>query len=182
MASETTTRRIDRPALVVALLLFACAGIVANDAASQTIVSTYGLGPTAVPYVVSICLAVLGLAHLVVAFKEGIPKPGPADTVAILWIVGGLVGLVACIAFGGGFILATALIFACTARGMGRRTPVQIRTGFDVRNGDKSITLRASPLIIDGLIGLVLGLVIFLVFLKLLTLSLPAGPLERLFF
>lgn len=159
MANETITRKVDRPALVVALLLFACAAIVARDAASQTIVSTYGLGPTAVPYVVSICLAVLGLAHLVVAFKEGIPKPGPADTAAILWIIGGLIGLVACIAFGGGFILATALIFACTARGMGRRA-----------------------FAMDFIIGLVLGVVIFLVFLRLLTLSLPAGPLERLFF
>lgn len=157
MANETTTRRIDIPALVVALLLLACAGIVANDAASQTIVSTYGLGPTAVPYVVSIGLAALGLAHLVVAFKDGIPKPDPADGGAILSIVVGLVGLVACIALGGGFILATALVFACTARGMGRRA-----------------------FVVDFVIGLVLGLVIFLVFQKFLTLSLPAGPLERL--
>lgn len=159
MANETVTRRIDRPALVVALLLLACAAIVANDAFGQTIVSTYGLGPTAVPYVVSICLAVLGLAHLVVAFKDGIPKPDRADGGAILSIVAGLVGLVACIALGGGFILATALIFACTARGMGRRA-----------------------FVVDFAIGLVLGLVIFLVFQKLLTLSLPAGPLEHLFF
>lgn len=159
MANETVTRRIDRPALVVALLLLACAAIVVNDAFGQTIVSTYGLGPTAVPYVVSICLAVLGLAHLVVAFKDGIPKPDRADGGAILSIVAGLVGLVACIALGGGFILATALIFACTARGMGRRA-----------------------FVVDFAIGLVLGLVIFLVFQKLLTLSLPAGPLEHLFF
>lgn len=157
MANETITRRIDRPALVVALLLFACAGIVANDAASQTIVSTYGLGPTAVPYVVSICLAVLGLAHLVVAFKDGLPRPDPADGGAVLWITIGLVGLVACIAFGGGFIIATAMIFAFTARGMGRRA-----------------------FLVDAVIGLVLGAAIFLVFQKLLTLSLPAGPLERL--
>lgn len=158
MANETITRRIDRPALVVALLLLACAGIVARDAASQTIVSTYGLGPTAVPYLVSICLAVLGLAHLVVAFKDGLPKPDPADGGAILWITIGLVGLVACIALGGGFIIATAMIFAFTARGMGRRA-----------------------FLVDAIIGLVLGAAIFLVFQKLLTLSLPAGPLERLF-
>ncbi len=159
MANGTLSKRIDRPALVVAVLLLACAAIVARDAASQTIVSTYGMGPTAVPYLVSACLAALGLAHLVVAFRDGIPKPGPADAQAVLWILGGLVGLVACIALGGGFILATALIFACTARGLGRRA-------FAVDLG----------------IGLALGLVIFLVFLKLLTLSLPAGPVEHLFF
>lgn len=159
MANETITRKVDLPALVVALLLLVCAAIVANDAFGQTIVSTYGMGPTAVPYAVSICLAVLGLAHLVVAFREGLPKPDRADGGAVLWIAAGLAGLVACIALGGGFVLATALIFACTARGMGRRAFVT-----------------------DFVIGLALGLAIFLVFQKLLTLSLPAGPLERLFF
>jgi putative tricarboxylic transport membrane protein len=36
-------------------------------------------------------------------------------------------------------------------------------------------------LAVDAAIGFVLGLAIFLVFAKLLTLLLPAGPLERLF-
>ena len=51
-----------------------------------------------------------------------------------------------------------SMLFACTARGFGRRA-----------------------LAVDAAIGFVLGLVIFLVFAKLLTLLLPAGPLERLF-
>ena len=34
--------------------------------------------------------------------------------------------------------------------------------------------------IVDALIGLALGLVVFLLFDKVLTLSLPAGPIERL--
>ncbi|RYE73793.1 MAG: tripartite tricarboxylate transporter TctB family protein, partial [Hyphomicrobiales bacterium] len=62
-----------------------------------------------------------------------------------------------CIALGGGFIIATAIIFACTARGFGR-----------------------DALIVDIVIGAVLGTIIYVVFLKLLTLSLPAGPLEAL--
>ena len=144
-------------ALIVAVLLLGCAAIVAYDASGQTIVSTYGVGPTAMPYVVAAGLAVLGLAHFVVAFRDGLPKPEAADQGAVLWIVAGLVGLVACIALDIGFIVATAIVFACTARGMGRRA-------FGV----------------DLLIGLVLGSSIYLLFLKLLTLSLPAGPLERL--
>ena len=151
------SRSIDRPALVVGLLLLAAAAIVAFDASRQTITSNYGVGPTAMPYVVCAGLAVLGLAHFIVAVKDGLPKPEAADGKALLWIIGGLVGLVACIAFGGGFIIATAIIFACTARGFGR-----------------------DALIVDLAIGAVLGTVIYLVFLKLLTLSLPAGPLEAL--
>lgn len=158
MANPISAGRIDRPALVVAALLLGCAGLVAYDASQQTIVSTYGVGPTAMPYVVCAGLVMLGLAHLVVAFKDGIPKPEAADSGAILWITAGLVGLVGCIAFGGGFITATALVFACTARGFGRRA-----------------------FAIDFIIGLGLGLAIFLMFSKLLTLTLPSGPLERLF-
>lgn len=158
MANEISTGKVDRPALVVAALLLGSAGLVAYDASKQTITSTYGVGPTAMPYVVCVGLIILGLAHLVVAFREGIPKPEPADNVALLWITAGLIGLVACIALGGGFILATAIIFACTARGFGRRA-----------------------LLVDTVIGLVLGVAIFLVFSKLLTLSMPSGPLERLF-
>ncbi len=151
------SRSIDRPALIVGLLLLAAAAIVAFDASRQTITSNYGVGPTAMPYVVCAGLAVLGLAHFIVAFKDGLPKPEEADGKALLWIIGGLVGLVACIALGGGFIIATAIIFACTARGFGR-----------------------EALIVDIVIGAVLGTIIYLVFLKLLTLSLPAGPLEAL--
>lgn len=151
------SRSIDRPALVVGLLLLAAAAIVAFDASRQTITSNYGVGPTAMPYVVCTGLAVLGLAHFIVALKDGLPKPEEADSRALLWIIGGLVGLVACIALGGGFIIATAIIFACTARGFGR-----------------------DALIVDIVIGAVLGTIIYVVFLKLLTLSLPAGPLEAL--
>lgn len=149
-------RSIDRPALVVGLLLLAAAAIVAFDASRQTIISTYGVGPAAMPYVVCAGLAVLGLAHLLVALRDGLPKPEVADESALLWIVGGLVGLIACIALGGGFIVAATILFACTARGFGR-----------------------DALVADIAIGLVLGAVIYLLFLKLLTLSLPAGPLER---
>ncbi len=158
MSQASSARRIDRPALVVAALLLALAGVVAHDASRQTITSTYGVGPTAMPYVVCAGLVALGLAHLFVAFKDGIPKPEAADNAAVLWIIGGLAGLIACIGIGGGFALATAIVFACTARGFGRRA-----------------------LLVDGLIGFGLGLVIFLAFSKLLTLNLPSGPLERLF-
>jgi putative tricarboxylic transport membrane protein len=158
MTNDKLTQRIDRPALIVAALLLIAAALVGYDASRQTITSTYGIGPTAMPYLVCSGLVLLGLAHLVVAFREGLPKPEAADTGALLWIAGGLVALIACIALGGGFVLATTIVFACTARGFGRRT-----------------------LLTDAVIGFTLGLAIFLIFAKLLTLLLPVGPLERLF-
>lgn len=158
MTNDTPSRGADRPALIVGLLLLALAGVVYYDASQQTITSNYGLGPTAMPLVACCGLVILGLAHLVVAFKGGLPKPEAADVGALLWIIGGLIGLIACIAVGGGFTIAITILFACTARGFGRRA-----------------------LAVDAAIGFGLGLAIFLVFAKLLTLLLPAGPLERLF-
>lgn len=158
MTNETSKAGANKPALIVGMLLLIVAALVGYDASQQTITSTYGVGPTAVPYVVAAGLVILGLAHFVVAFREGLPEPEEADGNALLWIAGGLIFLIACIALGGGFVIAIAVVFACTARGMGRRA-----------------------LAVDAAIGFVLGLVIFLVFAKLLTLILPSGPLERLF-
>lgn len=158
MTNHKLSRGADRPALVVGMLLLIVAAVVGYDASTQTITSNYGVGPTAMSYVVCTGLAILGLAHLAVAFREGLPKPEAADSGALFWIAGGLAAMIACITLGGGFIIAITIIFACTARGFGRRA-----------------------LAVDAAIGFVLGLVIFLVFAKLLTLLLPAGPLEHLF-
>jgi putative tricarboxylic transport membrane protein len=158
MTNDTRTQGANKPALVVGALLLIVAALVGYDASQQTITSTYGVGPTAMPYVVAAGLVILGLAHFVVAFREGLPRPEEADSKALLWIAGGLIFLIACIGLGGGFIIAIAVVFACTARGMGRQ-----------------------GLLVDAVIGFVLGLVIYLVFAKLLTLILPSGPLERLF-
>lgn len=147
----------DRTALIVAALLFLIAGVVGYDANSLTLTSNYGIGPKAVPLVVCAALAILGLCHVYVAFKGGIPRPEAADPRAVLWLTGGLIGLIACIGFGGGFIVATAIVFAATARSFGR-----------------------EALLADFGIGLVLGLVIYLAFSKGLSLSLPQGPLEKL--
>lgn len=158
MTNETRTQGVNRPALIVGVLLLIVAALVGHDASTQTITSTYGIGPTAMPYVVAVGLVILGLAHFVVAFREGLPQPEEADNKALLWIAGGLIFLIACIGLGGGFIIAISAVFACTARGMGRQA-----------------------LLVDAAIGFVLGLIIFLVFAKLLTLILPSGPLEQLF-
>jgi len=158
MAPLPVQRRIDNRAAGIGLALLAIAAVIVWDTSAQTISSTYGIGPTAMPYIVVVGLIIVGLGHVAVALRAGLPAAEPADIVAIGWIAIGLVALLLCIAFGGGFILATAILFATTARGFGRRA-----------------------FLTDAAIGLVLGIAIHLLFSKLLTLTLPAGPLERLF-
>jgi putative tricarboxylic transport membrane protein len=156
MSSERTGR-VDRPALVIGIGLLAIAGIVAWDTSRMAITATYGIGPEAMPYLIAVFLAILGVGHLVSALREGLPVPEGADYGAIGWISAGLIGLIGSIGLGGGFIIGTAILFALTARAFGRRA-----------------------LLIDVGIGLVLGVLIFFLFNNLLSLTLPEGPLERL--
>ena len=85
------------------------------------------------------------------------PPREDIDPQAIVLILGGLAALIAIIGLGGGFIAATTILFVDHRAAFGRRA-----------------------FHIDLAIGLVLAVAIYLLFDKLLTLSLPAGPLERL--
>jgi putative tricarboxylic transport membrane protein len=157
MNDMSQRRGVDRPALVVGLLLTGLAAIVLRDAFAQTMVATYGIGPKAMPLLIGGGLLLLAIGHFVVALREGLPRPDSADPVAIGWAVTGLLGLIGAIWLGAGFIIATAIVFAFIARAMGRRA-----------------------LLADLGIGFGLGIAIYLMFAKVLTLSLPMGPLERL--
>lgn len=153
-------RKLNRPdsaGIAIAAGLAALAGVIWWDATTLSSGSPYGLGPDAAPKVVAAGLAVLALANFVSAWRGTMPHRERGDLGAIAWIIGGLLALIAIIAFGGGFIPATAILFAATARAFGRRA-----------------------LLADLGIGLVLGVVAYLLFAKLLTLSLPMGPLEQL--
>jgi putative tricarboxylic transport membrane protein len=149
--------RVDPTGLVIGALLLLLAGIVAFDASRLQITSTYGLGPWAMPYLVAAGLAVLALGNVVSAWLGGLPPREEVDWSAVLIVLAGLAGLIVVIGIGGGFIVAVALLFAATATAMGRRRPA-----------------------VDLGIGLGLGLLVYVMFAKLLALSLPAGPIERL--
>lgn len=157
MSGFTALRRADPAGIVVAALLLAASAVIFWDTSQLSISSTYGLGPKAVPNVIATGLLLLAIGNLVMAIRHEFPAREHADPKAILLILAGLIALMALIAAGAGFMSATAILFACTSAAFGRRA-----------------------FIVDLIIGLVLGLVIYVVFVKLLTLSLPAGPLERL--
>lgn len=152
-----TRPRTDFAGIAIVALLTLIAGVILWDTSRLQITSTYGVGPKMMPVVVAIGMLVLAGGNLAMVLRGGLPERESADPKAILLILGGLAVLIAIIGLGGGFIIATAILFATTASAFGR-----------------------SAWITDFIIGLVLAIVVYLAFDKLLTLSLPAGPIERL--
>jgi putative tricarboxylic transport membrane protein len=155
--SPSDRRRVDPAGLAIAGILLALALLVFWDTNRLELNAVYGVGPKAMPYVVASGLALLALGNGVLALKGALPERESVDFTAIALILGGLAALIGLIALGGGFIPATAVLFAAVATAFGRRA-----------------------IFTDLLIGLVLGLCTYLLFAKLLALTLPTGPIERL--
>jgi putative tricarboxylic transport membrane protein len=155
--STSSHRRIDAAGLVIALILLILAGLVWWDMTKLQILSPYDLGPKVMPIIVSAGLTILAIGNAVSAFRGELPARDSLDWRPIILILGGLAALILLIAFGGGFIIGTALLFATTSAAFGRRA-----------------------FLVDLLIGFVVALIVYVLFSKLLALSLPTGPLERL--
>jgi putative tricarboxylic transport membrane protein len=151
-------RRIDVAGLVIALILLVLAGVVWWDMTKLQILSPYDLGPKVMPVIVSAGLTLLAIGNGIGALRGDLPARDSLDWRPIVLILGGLACLIVLIRFGGGFMIGTAILFAATSTAFGRRAFVT-----------------------DFIIGAVIAVFIYLLFGKLLTLSLPAGPLERLF-
>jgi len=152
-----SSRKPDPAGLVIAAALLILSAVIWWDMSRLQLSSVYGVGPKAMPIVVALGLGILAIGNGIMAFRGDLPVRETTDFRAILLILGGLGVLIALIGWGGGFILPPAILFAATSAAFGRRA-----------------------FFVDFLIGLALGVVIFLLFDKLLTLSLPMGPIERL--
>jgi putative tricarboxylic transport membrane protein len=150
-------RRVDRAGVVIALALAGLAGVLVWDSRQLPATTMYGMGPEVMPVVIAIGLGILAIGNFIDALRGKLPARESADPKAVLLILAGLALLIAIIGLGGGFIPATTVLFAMTAAAFGRRA-----------------------FLVDLAIGFVLAFAIYLVFDKVLTLSLPAGPLERL--
>ena len=123
-----------------------------------------GIGPNFIPAVVAAGLVVLGAWLAYEAFSGGWRKALPDDPVergehafraaSFAWVSAGLFAQMALID-SAGFTLAATALFACVARGFGSRRVAR-----------------------DLAIGFVLALGVFLFFVKLLNVNLPAGWLS----
>lgn len=154
----TKHRSLNRAPAVIAVVLSAIAAITYWDASQMTARATYGMSASSPAYFVAMLFAVLAVGHLIAALRPSDVDVEVADWKAVGWIALALTGLIASIWLGGGFIIGATLLFAFTARAFGRRA-----------------------LLMDTCLGIVIGVLVFLLFNKLLTLALPQGPLERLF-
>lgn len=151
-------QRIDLAGLAIALMLLALAGLIWWDQTKLQILSPYDLGPKIMPRIVAIGLAVLALGNAFKAIQGNLPERDSLDWRPIILIIGGLACLISLIVLGGGFMIGTAILFAATSAAFGRQA-----------------------FFMDLLIGAGLALFIHLLLGKLLTLSLPTGPIENLF-
>jgi putative tricarboxylic transport membrane protein len=151
-------RRPDWAALAIAAALAAGAIVVGWNTASMTVAANYArIGPTTFPYVIAAGLFILAIWTAVEAWRGDFPEREPQQLGPMAWIVGGLIAQMALLKIAG-FSIATGLLFAATARGFGR-----------------------GPLWLTIPIGIVFAFVVWIIFAKALQLSLPAGPIERLF-
>jgi putative tricarboxylic transport membrane protein len=149
--------RPDRGALVIAALLAVLAVVIFWKTRAMPVAAMYArVGPTTFPYVIAAGLAALSVGTAVSAWRGSFPEREADHVGPILWIVGGLVAQMLLLKTAG-FSIATGVLFACAARGFGR-----------------------GPLWMTVPIGIVFALVIWVIFARVLQLSLPAGPLERL--
>lgn len=154
---QSQGRRVDPAGIVVAAILAVLAGVIIYDMSTLQITQTYGVGPKAMPIVVAAGLGLLAIGNLVMAFRNEFPERETPAHLPIVLILGGLAVVIVLIGIGGGFIPSMTILFAATATAFGRRA-----------------------ILTDLAIGFALGLGAYLMFAKLLSLSLPMGPLERL--
>jgi putative tricarboxylic transport membrane protein len=154
---QSQERRFDPAGIVVAVILAVLAGVVFYDMSTLQISQTYGVGPKAMPIVVAAGLVLLAIGNAVMAYRGDFPEREKASHLPIVLILGGLAVVIVLIGVGGGFIAAMTILFAATSTAFGRRA-----------------------ILTDLAIGFVLATATYLMFAKVLSLSLPSGPLERL--
>ncbi|MDH4414646.1 MAG: tripartite tricarboxylate transporter TctB family protein [Rhizobium sp.] len=158
-SSTHRTRRPDWAALAVAVVLAAIAGLILYDVARLQGGNLYsGIGPATVPKGIAFGLIGLAIWTVFAALRRDFPEREHQEVPPVLFIVAGLAAQMLLLKTAG-FSIATGILFAMTAAGFGKRK--------------FWISLPA---------GIALSFVVWIVFARFLQLSLPAGPLERLFF
>ncbi len=146
---------------MVGIGLIALACLIWWETRSLPAFAGHGLGAAALPRLIGAALAILGVLHLMQRRRNNGTEYSPAITIdwpPVLWIGAGFVLLAITIEVGGGFIPAIAALFVATSRGFGRRA-----------------------ILADLVVGTALATFAYLMFVKLLALTLPTGPLELLF-
>ena len=143
--------------VIAAVLVLAGAAVAVATFHQKTTMGYSPVGARTVPFILAGALVVLGGVTAVAGMRGRFPRRQKQDIPPMLWLIGGLaVQLLTMKTVG--FSIATGLLFAAAARGFGR-----------------------GPLWLTIPIGIVFSFVVWFIFAKGLQLTLPAGPLEKLF-
>jgi putative tricarboxylic transport membrane protein len=164
MKSADSMARQRRALVIVGVSLCALAALTWMDAIRVGGSAGVGIGPSVSMKLIGGFMGLLGLVHLFTAFTGKVTTIPEEDMEAVNhqalgWVIGGLLAMIGVLTLEGGFIIGATIVFVATARAFGRKL------------------LSMSPVI-----GLVLSTLVYVFFSKVLSLSLPVGPLERLFF
>jgi len=154
-----TGRRPDGAAFIIAVLLGSLGALLIREGGLFPDRAGYaGVGPGGMPFLVGWVLVGLALWTAIDALRG---KPDAREKVQILpvlWILGGLALQIALLK-PAGFMIASGLLFACTAFAFGKRN-----------------------LLVTVPVGLLFALGVYGLFDALLQLNLPGGVLETLIF
>jgi putative tricarboxylic transport membrane protein len=151
------------PEIWVGVAVLAFAAIVFQQSTAIPVSPLYArVGPTFVPYATAFALGILGVFLLIAGLRGGWSDDDPeialpVDWRSFRWLLLGLALNVALIDQLG-FIIASCLLFVCTARCFGSRKPH-----------------------VDLGLGFVLATVAFVGFAKGLGINIGSGPIEALF-
>jgi putative tricarboxylic transport membrane protein len=149
-------RRPDPAALVIAACLGIAAIVIGWQTATMPGAASYArIGPTAFPYLIAAVLLVLAVWTAIAAVRGEFPEREEQRIGPMLWIIGGLAVQMLLLKVAG-FSIATGLLFAATARGFGR-----------------------GPLWMTVPLGIMLAGLVWLIFARGLSLTLPPGPFEQ---
>lgn len=159
MTGQPTTRRPDRAAFVIAVLLAALGCLLIWDGLRIPVKAGYaGVGSGDVPVVIGAGLILLGLWTAVAGWRGAFEERPVQRIPPLLWIVAGL-SLQLILLGWAGFSIASGVLFACTAAAFGKR-----------------------QLLVTLPIGIVFAFCVYGVFDVILKLNLPGGPLETLIY
>lgn len=147
----------DLAGLAIAAALFGLAALIVSDAVSYPVRRTYAqFGPAIFPYLVAAGVAVMAGLTALMAWRGGFPAREELHWPGFLWALAAIVAQIALLAFGAGFVVASAALFGLAARGFGQK-----------------------PVWRNVLVGGVVSGLLYVLFRYGLGLSLPAGPLEN---
>lgn len=153
--SQNSKHRPDRAVLVIAAILAGISLLIFWKTLQMPVTASYArIGPTTVPYLVAGGLMALAVGTGWSGMKGWFPSRSVDDVPPIMWIAAGLIAQMLLLKTIG-FVIATALLFALTARAFGKK-----------------------PLWHNFVIGFGFALVVWLIFAIGLKLSIP-DPLFR---